>query len=302
MIKAGHGGFFRGSELPRLLILVGILIAGFPLCLMFARSDDEPKKAPPTTVLADSLTPIQPETSPAFQVIQDKTKIQSKETPAYAFLLEKARTTSPQELDKVARRDVLLTHLSERPEKYRGVPIHLTGWAKKIITYEVAPALVPTGRLFEVWFYANEAPAFPYALIVQDPPKGLEIGVEVDVPVVVDGYFLKQMAYQAGDKPRWAPLLIGRMKFVPPAAPAPGVLTDLKQLPRVYWLIAVMVVFGFYMAIRMINQIRRFEVVSLKQSRLSAESSNTLSPDELSTLISELPNIADDPTEKTDPD
>ena len=52
-----------------------------------------------------------------------------RDNAAYAYLLEKARERTAAELARESRRDVFLTHLWERPEHYRGVPVHLLGTA-----------------------------------------------------------------------------------------------------------------------------------------------------------------------------
>jgi hypothetical protein len=62
---------FRGSELPRLLLLAGIVVAGWPMILLFSHSqEDEPP--PPPSVAVDKITKIVPDESVEFQAIVDK--------------------------------------------------------------------------------------------------------------------------------------------------------------------------------------------------------------------------------------
>ena len=65
----------------------------------------------------------------------------------------------------------------------------------------------------------------------EEPPKGLPIGANLSERVVFNGYFLKIMKYQAGDVPRGAPLLVGRIGWDPaqsPDARKPGSGSTLK--------------------------------------------------------------------------
>ena len=55
--------------------------------------------------------------------------------------------------------------------------------------------------------------------VFEDVPEGFPAGGDVSERVVFNGYFLKLMSYQAGDVPRAAPLLIGRLGWSP-SAPA----------------------------------------------------------------------------------
>ncbi len=284
---------FRGSELPRLLILVAIVLAGWPVCLMFARSD-EPVKPAPAVVPVAKITPIVPDNSIEFQAIQDMTPVQTRESAAYAKLLRMARETSAADLSKEARRDVFFTHLWERPARYRGVPIHLTGMAKKILTYEVAPTMTPAERLYEIWFYSDENRSFPYVLVIQDPPAGLAVGHELNLPITVDGYFFKLMKYRAGDNYRGAPMLVGRMHWTPAAPAAPSTMTELSKIPKVNLAIGVFALFVVYMGIRLTLQFRRARALARPRSSLTSASHDGVPAEQLAEWLQQLPEEAED--------
>jgi hypothetical protein len=48
-------------------------------------------------------------------------------------------------------------------------------------------------------------------VVFEEPPAGFTLGDRLNQPIVVDGYFFKLMGYRAGDVPRAAPMLIGRI-------------------------------------------------------------------------------------------
>jgi hypothetical protein len=117
----------------------------------------------------------------------------------------------------------MLAHLWDRPELYRGVPIHLSGTIKRLICYEAK--MSKTGWIYEASIFTREAGTYPYQCVFEDPAVGLPLGVELNEKVTFDGFFLKIMRYQAGDVVRGASVLVGKLDWKPcsearPAAPA----------------------------------------------------------------------------------
>jgi hypothetical protein len=133
-------------------------------------------------------------------------------------LLSRARAKSPIELAGVSRRDVFLPHLWQNPEQYRGVPIHLLGTARRVLRYPCK--LTPGGWIYEASIITPDATRYPFVCMFEEAPAGLPIGTDVSERVVFNGYFLKIWKYQAADKARGAPLLVGRIGWEPrePAA------------------------------------------------------------------------------------
>ncbi|AMV39888.1 hypothetical protein [Planctomyces sp. SH-PL62] len=155
-----------------------------------------------------------------FETVTDRTSMSFRDNAAYAYLLEKARERTPAELASEARRDVFLTHLWERPERYRGVPVHIQGAALRVVRFE--SKLSKTGWLYEAWIVTPDARRYPFDCVFEEPPDGFPIGVEVNERVVFNGYFLKVMKYQAADVARGAPVLVGKIGWDrrPVASPA----------------------------------------------------------------------------------
>ena len=138
-----------------------------------------------------------------FETVTDRTPMSFRDNAAYAYLLEKARKLTPGELARQSRRDIVLTHLWERPELYRGVPIHLLGTAMRTLRYE--SKLSKTGWLYEAWISTPDARRVLYCCVFEEPPEGFPLGPNVSERVVFNGYFLKIMKYEAGDITRGAP-------------------------------------------------------------------------------------------------
>jgi hypothetical protein len=219
--------FFRGSELPRLAILSIVMLAGWGFFWSYAQQHQAPVE-PPVTV-EDRPQPVVADGSMEFETVKDRTPMSFRDNAAYTLLLGRARGKTPAELATESRRDLLLTHLWERPELYRGVPVHILGSALRVLRYE--SKLSKTGWLYEAWVMTPEQRRAPYVCVFEDVPKGFPIGADVSERVVFNGYFLKLMQYEAGDKTRGAPVLVGRIGWDPPeptAANAGGMSPTLR--------------------------------------------------------------------------
>ncbi|WP_435016052.1 hypothetical protein TA3x_003611 [Tundrisphaera sp. TA3] len=249
-------GMFRGSELRTMLLLAAIVVVGWPVILLSARpGTDAPAPRPPLT--ASSLTPIVPDGGIEFEALVDKMPMQPRDNPAYQILLRRAREATPAALARSARRDVLFTHLLERPERYRGVPVHLEGTVLRVLTYEANTELAPGGRLYEAWLYSDENRRFPYVVIFEEPPKGFPIGPDVHLRVSFDGYFLKLLRYMAGDSLRAAPLLVGRIRWDAPAPSASRSSADRYGLSGVNVVYVVIGMAVIYIGLRAFFAARR---------------------------------------------
>ena len=248
--------FFRGSELPRLLILAAIMVVGWGLVWQFAHQMPQPAEPPVTA--APRPEPVVPDKDVAFETVTDRTPMSFRDNAAYAHLIEKARGLSATELARTSRRDILLTHLWERPELYRGVPVHLLGTAMRVLRFE--SKLSKTGWLYEAWIVTPDASRFPYSCVFEEPPEGFPVGANVAERVVFNGFFLKIMKYQAGDVQRGAPVLVGKLGWEPTAVPVavqpggPAAQTN----PTLYWSLVVIGILFFLSLGRWIYQLSHF--------------------------------------------
>ncbi len=179
----------------------------------------------PAPVKAASIPPLPPaESSQWFDRVEDRTPLNHIDNLVYAQLLEKVRSTPPATLAKQARREVTFGQLFKHPDRYRGLPVHLDGTARRVVINEgVGPGFSTSGRLHEAWTFTMDSQRYPYCLVFETPPADLNLGPDVYERVAFDGYFLKLMSYNAADSKAGlndshvAPLLIGRLtKFADP--------------------------------------------------------------------------------------
>ncbi|HWE40145.1 MAG TPA: hypothetical protein VG406_26575 [Isosphaeraceae bacterium] len=251
---------FRGSELPRLFLLLAIVVVGWPLaCRQIAgRRHLEPAPPPRPAAEVPKLPP--PDRSAVFRAVQDKTELSYREHLAYAELLRRARTTPAADLGARAMRDVPYVELIDRPARYRGLPIHLEGTARRVrVLDEIPSSIAPSRRIYEASVFTPASQNYPYILAFEEAPVGLTAGESIQEKVAFDGYFFKLMLYRDGDHVlRFAPLLVGRLAHRPPSADQDRDPLGLPRSPReVRWPFVLLGALALYAAVRLVFVLRR---------------------------------------------
>jgi len=286
--------FFHGSELPRLLVLLVILVGGSVLLWQYIYGRDGGLEAePPATV---PLSPIVPDKSAEFETVQDKTSIGLRDMAAYKKLLQQAHDRNSAKLSEESRRDVLSIQVWEHPDAYRGVPIHILGTVLRVMTYE--SKLVPSGRLYEAWMVTSDSQRNFYVGVFEDAPKGFPVGDNISERVVFNGYFLKLMKYQSGKDLGFytAPVLIGRIGWNAPTAPQ----GDNGRDPIKWMAIAVglMFILSFF---RWLSGLRRTLAPRPISSSLRERPTEEISPEDLAAWVDSVPRDEGEETEDEEP-
>ncbi len=290
---ARSSAFFRGSELPRLATLTVLMLAGWALFWSYTQNHGQPPE-PPLTV-TDRPEPVVADRSIEFETVTDRTPMSFRDNAAYTKLLDRSRTKTPDEIAAESRRDILLTHLWERPDLYRGVPIHILGSALRVLRYE--SKLSKTGWLYEAWVMTQETRRVPYVCVFEDAPKGFPLGPDVSERVVFNGYFLKLMKYEASDVTRGAPVLVGQIGWEPPkpdSADGKGMSTTLQ-----WTLIGLAVMFVISLA-RWAVQIHRLFTGTARVESTRLSPTDELDPADLNQWVRSVAHKDDESSAEED--
>ncbi|MCR4414887.1 MAG: hypothetical protein NUV77_20915 [Thermoguttaceae bacterium] len=91
-------------------------------------------------------------------------------------------------------------------------------------------------ELYEAWGYTTQSGGWLYSVVIVDKPDDLPVGELIQEDVRVAGYFLKMLSYHSalskpGDKPLYAPVLVGRVMRVKPPAPPPSETAWVAESP-----------------------------------------------------------------------
>lgn len=233
--------FFRGRESFRLmsmifmLALIGMLIfqARQPSMWRWIAPGSDAAATPATTEAA-TKSELQPWTETIasgvadddfeeaeaakeeFQALADRQPLDVAEMPSYWRLMRWIRTLPFDDAAQRARRDVLFTHLWDAPSRHRGELIFLKLHLMRAIAHEAetSPNSAGVERVYEAWGTTSESGVHLYCVVFPEVPPGLKLGDDIREEADFVGYFLKQLPYHDKlDKPRAAPLLIGRLRW-----------------------------------------------------------------------------------------
>jgi hypothetical protein len=234
---------FRGSELPRLLAMVTFLILGLAMVFtVLTRQQSVDQRPAPRVARERPLPP--PDDSPELLGVVDKARLTPRENPGYLTLLERIRSVDPATLALDSRRDVVYSQLLDNPRRYRGLPIHIEGTARRTLFQPAEESQLYREKAFyESYVFTGDSQNFPYILVFEEPPEDLLVGDDLFQRVVFDGYFFKLLRYKAADAERYAPMLIGRVRYAEPHESALPTESGLR-LPSPGWLALIAALLG----------------------------------------------------------
>ncbi len=149
-----------------------------------------------------------------FQAISDKTAIAAEEMPAYWRLMRWSMTQPFDELWERAHKDRYFTHLGQNPDKHRGELIAMKVSLRRSLKHDAVKNSAGAKEVFEAWGVTTESRTGLYCFVVYDLPPRIPLGPNIHEEAEFVGYFHKLFSYEdALGKTRWAPLLIGRLRW-----------------------------------------------------------------------------------------
>ena len=277
------------------------------LAMMYSFHARQQEAAPPPVEMADlprpaaggpSLPP--PASGVEFEGLFDKTKMTPRDNPAYLKLLQWVREKTPAELARAAHRGIFFSQLIDNPTRYRGLPIHIEGTVRRTMRQETPGSkLFEQGAYIESYATTPDSGKYPWVLVFEDAPPDFPIGGDLKEPVSFDGYFLKLLAYEAGDTYRFAPLLVGRMHWQgTPAVPRPAA----TRWPVPPWVAAALGLLLVLMLVRWTVYARGFFQPAVARPSASPVIRDEIEPEQLSAWIEsqEEPEPEDDWNSESD--
>ena len=116
--------------------------------------------------------------------------------------------------------DVGFTELFSQPRSFRGRAVRIRGLLHRLERLESVANDYGIDHFWQGWLEPAGGPATPVAVHFLQVPEGMASGLDIREPVEVSGFFLKNMAYRAGDGVRVAPLILAREPVRPGAGSA----------------------------------------------------------------------------------
>lgn len=104
--------------------------------------------------------------------------------------------------------DVGFTELFTQPRSFRGRAVRMRGTLRRLEKLDGHADEYGVPHYWQGWLEPAGGPASPVVIHFLRLPEGMAEGLEIMEPVVVNGFFLKNMAYRAADGVRIAPLVL----------------------------------------------------------------------------------------------
>lgn len=147
--------------------------------------------------------------------------IRRDESDAFYEVLDRARQTPLERLQRAAPPGVQYLNIMTDPTLYRGHPVTLVGEMWRLYEFPANENLSGINKLYEAWIFTSDSGTHPTRVVcsVLDPP--LQPGDAQRTPVKVTGYFFKREGYNTPGGLHVAPtILAGRLQpYRSPQAP-----------------------------------------------------------------------------------
>jgi hypothetical protein len=104
--------------------------------------------------------------------------------------------------------DVGFTEIFTQPRSFRGRAVRMRGTLRRLEKLDGHADEYGVPHYWQGWLEPAGGPASPVVIHFLRIPEGMAAGLEIMEPVVVSGFFLKNMAYRAADGVRIAPLVL----------------------------------------------------------------------------------------------
>jgi hypothetical protein len=154
-----------------------------------------------------------------FQAITDRQSLAAIDMPSYWRMVKWSRAQTFEQLWKRAK-TVSYIQLWEQPEEYRGKLVRIKMLhLRQVFKWPAKENSADVKETYDARGWTEDSKVFPYVVVFCDKPPKLPEGSDIYEESTFVGYFLKQMYYRDGrDKPRAAPVLIGRLRWQENAA------------------------------------------------------------------------------------
>ncbi|MFN0196387.1 MAG: hypothetical protein ACKVT0_06560 [Planctomycetaceae bacterium] len=115
--------------------------------------------------------------------------------------------------------------LFQNPDTYRGKPVTLTGYTRRVRSIVADKNEYGIDTLHEIWLFTDDSQNNPVVIVCTEIPKDLPQGDRLLNGISVTGYFFKLYGYDdSGDDKRLAPMILAhRLQWSPPKSGFPEI-------------------------------------------------------------------------------
>jgi len=152
----------------------------------------------------------------ALARIRDDSYFRKEEEEAWIQTWLTLRSGDPRSFERSGARTVSFSELFGQPVSFRGRLVRVHGTLKRLERIKAPKNDYDIAQYYQGWLEPGDGVSAPIVLHFLQVPEGMPLGLKIDEPVDVVGYFFKRYAYNARDKPRVAPLVMALQPFWTP--------------------------------------------------------------------------------------
>lgn len=172
----------------------------------------------PFTPVAEGLSA----SADALAKVRDDAFFRRDEEPAWIQTWLTLRSADPQAV-RAAAKPVSFTELFGQPLSFRGRPVRFKGTLRRLEQLRPPANDHDLEHYWQGWLEPAVGPPSPIVVQFLRLPPGMPVGLKIDEPVDIAGYFFKRYAYKATDTIRRAPLVMAIEPLWTPRPPVePG--------------------------------------------------------------------------------
>lgn len=144
----------------------------------------------------------------ALARIRDDSYFRKEEEEAWIQTWLTLRSGDPRSYERAGARVVSFSELFGQPVSFRGRLVRIRGTLKRLERIKAPKNDYDVSHYYEGWLEPADGVSAPIVLHFLQVPEGMPLGLKINEPVDVVGYFFKRYAYNARDRPRVAPLVM----------------------------------------------------------------------------------------------
>lgn len=160
------------------------------------RGPDSALSAKVPQPLPESKRPRLPVDAKLLKAVKDNTPFRSAEKDAWFHLMDLLRSTPDETVRRATLGAVPWIQLFNQPDVYRGEPITLVGRVRRATRLNSPKNELGFKQYYQLWLQPRDNQDRLIVVYCIELPKDFPLGMKLDEPVVLTGFFFKRWLYE----------------------------------------------------------------------------------------------------------
>jgi hypothetical protein len=186
-----------------------------------------------------------------LESVRDDTLSRQADQDAFFNLFQTLNRAPIDELKAASLGPTTYVQLFRQPEAYRGRLVDLRGTVRRAHRRPLKENHTGLTHNYQLWFFPVDNPNNPIVVYSLDLPEGFPIGMKINEPVELTGFFLKRVAYGAQAGGMTAPMVLAKTVQWKASSPQDKAEAADRAKNRMQWLAGIAVIGTVVLAVVM---------------------------------------------------